>query len=203
MAELPAEGGRWTVVVPAKSPQRGKSRLAAGPEWARALLLDTLDALLATPSVGRVILVTDDARAWEAPVGGPRVRIVPDPGSGLNPAVEAGLQAVPGAAGPVAIVLGDLPGLSAVELDAALAAAEGAGPLAVPDHDGSGTTMTFAARAGEHRPCFGAGSFHRHLQAGYAPAPVAPESSLRWDIDVPADVAPARLGPRTRALLLA
>ncbi len=200
MPDAGVPGTPWWVVVPAKSPWIGKSRLGAGPEWARALLLDTLEAVLASPEVARVVVVTDDADAWGfAP--GARIQTVVDPGSGLTHAIEAGLQAVPQRSAPVVIVLGDVPGLRSQEFTDALRAARREGLLAVPDHDGSGTTMTFASSAAAHLPRFGVGSFQKHLDAGYAAMALPHESSLRFDVDTPADLVAAHLGPRTRALL--
>ncbi|MGB4779529.1 MAG: 2-phospho-L-lactate guanylyltransferase, partial [Microbacterium sp.] len=57
-------GGDWVVMIPVKPFALGKSRLAddaAGrAEVARAIALDTVDAVLAVGAVRRVVVVTAD-----------------------------------------------------------------------------------------------------------------------------------------------
>ena len=64
----------WSLVVPVKVLAHAKTRLAAfaGPDrpaLALAMAADTVAAALASPRVGRVIVVTDDARAAEVLAG--------------------------------------------------------------------------------------------------------------------------------------
>lgn len=187
----------WTLVVPVRHPERGKSRLGAGAAVARAIAADTLAA--AAPAAHRLILMTD-ADDWTAGLPG-QVRL--QVGIGLDAAVEEGIAAA--GEGPVAVLLGDLPALRTADLAAALAAAE-AHPLArVPDHEGSGTTLITALRGGEHRPAFGDGSNARHAAAGYAELALPATSTLRRDVDRAADLAALAeeglLGPETRSAL--
>jgi 2-phospho-L-lactate/phosphoenolpyruvate guanylyltransferase len=85
----------WSLVVPVKVLARAKTRLAAlaGPDrpaLALAMAADTVAAALASPEVGRVIVVTDDPQAAEELAGLGAV-IVPDrPGRGLNGALRHG-----------------------------------------------------------------------------------------------------------------
>ena len=53
----------YVVLLPVKPPGRGKSRLGDLPRdvLAAAFAMDTATACLATPSVGQVLVVTDDA----------------------------------------------------------------------------------------------------------------------------------------------
>lgn len=187
----------WTLVVPVRHPERGKSRLGAGAAVARAIAADTLVA--AAPCAARLLLVTD-ADDWTAGLPG---EVLLQRGAGLGAAVEEGIAAA--GAVPVAVLLGDLPGLRTADLAAALAGAE-AHPLArVPDQEGTGTTLIAALRGGEHRPAFGAGSNARHAAAGYAELALPASSTLRRDVDTAVDLAALAaeglLGAATRAVL--
>ena len=99
----------WALVIPVKPLDRAKSRLAglAGPrrgELALAMAADTVRALLASPAVAVVIVVTDDAAAG-AELGALGAVVIPDrPAAGLNPALEFG------AAYAAAAVAGPRPG---------------------------------------------------------------------------------------------
>ncbi|GAA3662391.1 2-phospho-L-lactate guanylyltransferase [Microbacterium marinilacus] len=203
----PAGVTGWAVVVPVKGAS-GKSRLelpaAAGRrrgELARAIALDTLDAVFRATHVSTVIVVTSDADIVAALQG--RALIVPDPGSGLNPAVSAGLAAAPSSL-PRAALLGDLPALSPRDLDSALQLAAEVPLGVVPDAEGTGTTLV-TARAGQRlQPAFGAASRARHEEAGLAVLDVPPASTLRRDVDTVDQLRAAAamgLGRRTSALL--
>ena len=199
----------WTVVVPVKGGPDAKSRLAdrldagARRALADALALDTLDAVLATPSVACVVVVTGERRLLPVVADdGARLVHVDDPGRGLGAAVRAGLDAAPGA--PAAVLLGDLPALRPADLDAALADAARHERAFVPDADGTGTTL-LTGRSPEHlRPHFGPGSADAHREAGHAPLDAPP--SLRRDVDTAADLDDAAalgVGRRTAAFLAA
>jgi len=202
---LPAHG--WTVVVPVKGGPDAKSRLAghvadgARRALADALAGDTLEAVLATPSVGCVVVVTNDVRLVPEPGGsGPRVVHVGDPGLGLGAAVRAGLDAAP--VGPTAVLLGDLPALRATDLDAVLVDASGYERGFVPDAEGTGTTLLTGRSPAHLRPRFGPGSASAHREAGHVPLDARP--SLRQDVDTAADLDGAAVlgvGPRTSAFL--
>ena len=116
----------WTVVLPVKNAGRAKSRLAglrdAGPGLARAIALDTIEAVAACPAVARVVVVTDDdGLAASVPPG---VVIVEDHvRSGPNAAVEAAMASIPGSQ-PRAALLADLAALRPAELGQALALAD-------------------------------------------------------------------------------
>jgi 2-phospho-L-lactate/phosphoenolpyruvate guanylyltransferase len=195
----------WTVVVPFKGAPQGKSRLV-GPgieapdraALALAFLGDALAAVGGVPDVTRVLVVTNE------PLFG--VRLVADPGTGLNDAIAAGIAAARDAdpEGSVAVLLGDLPALRTTDLAAALLEAS-AHPLAVvADHDGTGTTMTTAGPGVVVTPRFGAGSFARHRAAGHVVVGANPESTLHLDVDTAEDLERARsrgVGPATSALL--
>ncbi|WP_273651580.1 2-phospho-L-lactate guanylyltransferase [Cellulomonas fimi] len=186
----------WWVVVPVKDADRGKSRLAdvLGPgergRFVRSMALDTLAAASAADAVAGVVLVTPDRvlASW-AQRGG--ALVVDEPaGGGLDAAVVAGEAFVrtrtPDA--PVAALLGDLPGLLPADLDAALRLASAHPRAHVPDVAGTGTTLLTAVAGSTLRPAFGAGSSARHAAAGHLALDVPPDSSLRHDVDEPADL---------------
>lgn len=196
----------------------------------RAMALDTIDAALASSLVGHVLVVTADP-VLTAAAG--RFGVVPEPRpaatesalprdaapfavspgdpaplavSPLNWAVLAGIAAarstVPGVA--VAALLGDLPALRPDDLDAALALAGSVPRGFVPDAQGTGTTMLTARGGAVPVPRFGAGSACAHELAGHVRLAVPRGSTLRRDVDLPADldeVAALELGARTGALL--
>ncbi|WP_127794832.1 2-phospho-L-lactate guanylyltransferase [Agromyces sp. LHK192] len=182
---------RWTVVIPAKAPSRGKTRLAphVQPEarvaLARAFATDTISAAVAARGVERVIVVGDDpslardAEFLEEPTG-----IADGTGgpAGLTAAIAHGIaHARSSESGAVAVLLGDLPCLRPADLDAALAAAEGH-PLAfVPDADGSGTTLATARPGVGFAPRFGQDSAREHAAAGFARLEAS--ARLRRDVD--------------------
>ena len=191
----------WGVVVPLKLLVRAKTRLSAYGDAGRADLAlafagDVVDAALACPSVRRVLVVTDDRRAAQdlARAG---AQVVPDPGTGLDAALERG-EALLRAEDPhlgVAALLGDLPSLRPAVLAQALAQVRTRAFVA--DTSGLGTTLLAAAGV-PLAPAYGPGSSARHRASGAAELP-AP-ATLRRDVDTPEDLGEALelgVGPRT------
>jgi 2-phospho-L-lactate guanylyltransferase len=189
-ADAPASAAAapdWDVVIPVKDARSGKSRLrsswpAADEALSRAIADDTIRATVHAVGAGRVVLVTSDpdlVQRW-ASAG---VRVVEDPGAGLNAAVVRGIEAAlarrcaaeegeAGAGAGVAVLLGDLPALVPEDLRTALAAASRHAESFVPDRDGTGTVL----RCGRApAPRFGAGSASAHERDGAA----------RLDLDLP------------------
>jgi 2-phospho-L-lactate guanylyltransferase len=209
------------VIVPVKRLATAKSRLrGAGTDEAHealvlAMLLDTVAAALASPVVGRVVVVTADPAVGEeaALLGAESVLDVPD--AGLNPALayaaaQVRRSGLPGTEPGVAALAGDLPALRGDELTDALrraeatAGARGPRTLArsfVADAAGTGTVLLAAPPGAVLEPCFGTGSAAAH-QASGAVLLDGGWPSLRRDVDTPADLAEALLlgvGPRTTA----
>lgn len=212
--------GRWVVVVPVKDARRGKTRLAdvlepgARAALVRAMALDTVDAVLAAPEVGRVLVVTGDPVVAVEAVRDPRARVLPEPAGSsddtgwdaLDRAVSAGVAAaraeVPGA--PMGVLLGDLPGLDPAELGAALRAAAEHPRAVIPDAEGTGTTLLTVAPGEPFTPRFGGGSAAAHRALGHVAIDLPAGSTMRHDVDLPADLAAllARgVGGRTGTLL--
>lgn len=201
MSEVPSSG--WTIVIPVKGTTGAKSRLGASFELALAIALDTVTVAV---EVARVIVVTPSAVAHRFTDEGASVVI--DRGNGLAGAIADGLaaaSALPGeSSGPVAVMLGDLPALTADELREAFLMSESFPLSFVADAEGIGSSIVLAHSAGSHRPAFGADSRAAHLRAGYVELPIPASSGLRRDVDTAAQLAslaPERLGARTRALL--
>jgi 2-phospho-L-lactate/phosphoenolpyruvate guanylyltransferase len=192
-------GAGWVVVVPVKPRGAAKSRLRgarpgiAHEELALALVRDTLSAAARCPAVAAVVVVGADP-------GLPGIRVLADPGGGLNAALAHAAARVP--TGNVAALLGDLPALDPAELAEALAAAC-AGRAFVADTAGTGTTLLAAPAGLPLAPHFGPGSAAAHLASG-ARALDGAWPTLRSDVDTADDLAAAAalgLGPHTSALL--
>jgi 2-phospho-L-lactate/phosphoenolpyruvate guanylyltransferase len=184
----------WIVVVPFRV-SGAKSRFGPGDhgELALAMALDTVDAAL---TVARVIVVTDAPEHFSH--GG--IRVIADPGAGLNAAIEAGLEQA-GTSSDRAVLLADHPLLTAGELEDALLAAR-VHPLAfVADADSSGSALTTAQRGIPHAPAFGAHSRAAHLAAGYVELE-GDWPGLRRDIDTADQLSGViRPGRHTRVVL--
>jgi 2-phospho-L-lactate guanylyltransferase len=193
----------WHVVVPVKETRHGKSRLARAvgsdrADLSAAIATDTLSAALQAVGPERLVVVTSDdglSGSWAAR----GVRVVPDPGTGLNDAVRAGMRAAgPGAS--VAALLGDLPALDGASLRSALEAAQHHDESFVPDADGTGTVLRCGVG---FTPRFGASSAARHADDGAVRLEL-PLPRLRTDVDDARSLSQARhlgLGPATRAVL--
>lgn len=202
---------RFVALVPVKPPAVGKSRMTGVTGDVRVALaagfaLDVVAACRATPSVERVLAVTDDA-GFAAELARSGAAVVPDGvADDLNETLRlAALEAArrwPGLV-PVA-VCADLPALRPDDLATALAAWPGRAPGFVADSDGSGTTL-YVAEVDDFAPAFGRDSRRAHLGAGAAEIP-GTLASLRRDVDDVASLAAAGelgLGPRTAAAVAA
>lgn len=190
----------WRVVVPIKDRFQSKTRLRV-PEGvlrenlALAMALDTLAAVYEVVPPALVFVVTDDDQvtAFVDSAGG---NVVRDPGRGLNPAiaagiaastpddVEAGRVAIPGA-----VLLGDLPSLTAVELISGLRACAVAESSVIPDRDGTGTVLLTHHDLRRISPRFGGGSAARHGRVARTIIPDLPR--LRTDVDTENSLAEA------------
>lgn len=180
--------GSFAVLLPVKSPGTGKSRLSALPDehrrrLAAAFAADVVRSCLATPAVGLVLIVSDDAGFAISLAAGEALTLA-DPGGGLNAALRhASAQAriERPELQPVAL-LADLPSLTPEDLTAALAhATPGQGSWFVRDADDTGTTL-YSAPYDVFEPRFGPGSAAAHLAGGATPVPGA-LATLRRDVD--------------------
>ena len=129
-----------------------------------------------------------------------------DPGDPLNEAIDVGLAAAAAAfpAAHRAVVTGDLPALTAADVERALALAGEHERSFVPDSDDTGTTTLLALAGVPITPRFGPGSRAAHEAAGHIPLALPARTGIRRDVDTPADLALAErlgAGPHTSALL--
>jgi 2-phospho-L-lactate guanylyltransferase len=182
------------VLIPVKAFGAAKARLApsldaAGRDaLARAMAQGVLAAAGALP----VAVVCDDPEVarWAMLHG---AMVLPEPGRGLNGAVEAGVERL-GAAGATEVLVAhaDLPFAHDVTQLAGFI-----GVTLVPDRRDDGTNVVCVPTGGGFRFHYGPGSFHRHraeaerLGLAYR---VVRDPELTWDVDVPEDI-PAGLGP--------
>lgn len=190
----------WAVVV-ARTGASAKTRLApaldaeARSALAVAMLTDVLRATRGAGLAGTVAVLDPP----HAPLDG--VTIVPDPGEGLDRAVEAGVEAVVAAgAGAVIVLPGDIPLLDEEDVRALAAAAGPPRAVAiVTDRYGTGTNALALRPPRAIAPAFGPGSAQRHLDAARAaglPARRLERQRAALDVDTPADLAELlRLGP--------
>lgn len=197
----------WTVVIPVKPSDTGKSRLADAridrATLARAIALDTIAAAASAVLVEDVIVVTDDpgVTAGVGEITGARV-VAEGDDAGLDAAIAAGIRAA--APGQHAALLGDLPALRPDDLDAALRGAEEVERAVVRDAEGTGSTLVTARAGAVWLSAFGEDSAARHALLGCVALDIPDGSTLRRDVDTVEQLAEASalgLGPRTSALL--
>lgn len=199
----------WHVVIPVKETRYGKSRLARATGADRAVLSravadDTIAAAVLAVGAAHVVIVTSDA-ALAAELAELGIDVVADPGAGLNPAIEAGLHRLTQTNRPSrpAVLLGDLPCVTAADLRDALTAARPHDQSFVPDSDGIGTVLRCGGAASGLRPRFGSASAARHAADGAARLDLD-LPRLRTDVDDPASLVAAvglGLGPHTAGVV--
>jgi 2-phospho-L-lactate guanylyltransferase len=187
-----------TAIVPVKRFPEAKQRLAPvidddrRMELVAAMLEDVLDAVAASSSIERTIVVSGDPLAQEI-ASAAAAEVVPDPSDAGH--VEAALAGMARAEahGARCIVLlpGDCPLLAPRELDRLLTGIPAPYAAIVPDRHGEGTNALVLSPPGAIRPAFGEGSRARHVEAareGGIPFAVEEVPSLALDLDTPADL---------------
>lgn len=204
------ETSPWRLIVPVKARATAKSRLdppsgVSRPDLAHAFALDTLTAVCRCLPARQVTVVTSD-RATASWVRQRGATVVPDPGAGLNPAVEAGIRRVRASLGdgPTAVLLGDLPTLTPHALAVALSACTEHPCAFVPDAAGTGTVLLAARSCTGLVPRFGPDSAAEHARTGVRLDLALPQ--LRTDVDDDAALRTALslgLGSCTAAVLAA
>ncbi|MDE8653497.1 2-phospho-L-lactate guanylyltransferase [Novosphingobium album (ex Liu et al. 2023)] len=190
----------WAV-IPIKAAGDGKSRLAgvldpaAREALVDAMLAHVVATALATPSLDRVYLVGPSRHGLDE-----AITLLPDPGAGLNAALQAALARLAGQAPDrvpdrVVVIAADLPHLSTLDLDLLARARDGAIAIA-PDRHGTGTnalSLPLPDAAG-FTFLFGEDSFARHCaeaeRLGHNVETIL-SRGLEKDIDEPADLADA------------
>ena len=201
----------WAVVVPVKRWSAAKSRTCLGEGerhgLAIALATDTVHAISATPGVASCLVVGpgDTVRDLRLPVDHPLVRAVeekehagPD---GLNAALRQARDAgVSAGYHQIAMVMADLPGLTASSLLGLLQMVPANRAAMIRDRAGTGTTILASRRGDRLQPAFGDGSAARHLANGVLDLTMVSDPALRLDIDTLADLTAAHkfAGPSVR-----
>jgi 2-phospho-L-lactate guanylyltransferase len=176
---------------------KSRCEMALGPlerdELVRAMLCDMVEALLASPSITAVHVVTPTAAlAQAAEAAGASVLLEPHP-RGVNAAFEAARAQIRAsdAEAVVAALPGDLPLIEAGEIEAVLAQLSPGCALIVPASADGGTGAVIAPASAGFSFQFGPDSFRRHLDAvaaaGLTPR-VVRSPSLGLDIDRPEDL---------------
>jgi 2-phospho-L-lactate guanylyltransferase len=173
------------------------------------MLEDLLSTLTSTPALDEVRVLTDDEEVGRvAAACGASARVQrPDPG--LNAAIEqANAEAQTEGSGATVVVLGDLPLLRPIDVEAVVEAGREASVVIVPSGDG-GTALLLRRPPNCVPARFGPSSFDQHLSAsrerGIEPfvAEEIPET-IRIDLDTPEDadrIRDAGLSGRTVELL--
>jgi len=179
---------RWTAIVPVRPFAQGKTRLACAltaEERGRLvehLFVHTTNILRATPAIMDVVVLS------ESPPNGWEGSWLADKGRGLNPELRA---AVADIGKPALLVIhADLPLLSALDIQAVLAAAE-PGCAIAPDRHGLGTNALALAQAADFPFTFGPDSFSKHVAAAHGRVQIVRRVGLALDIDTPDDLAAA------------
>jgi 2-phospho-L-lactate guanylyltransferase len=200
-------------LVPVKELASSKSRLlphlgrSAVERLSVAMLRDLLETLQSVPSFERIVVVTPDPEVAEvAKEAGAEALLCSLPG--LNPSIERAAAAVaPGAGDAALVVLGDVAGARAADIETLLGAVPERGVALAPSCDG-GTSALLRRPRDIIAAGFGPDSANLHrnlaLRAG-VPFEEIPLDSLAIDIDELEDLEKfmrsASAGERTRALL--
>lgn len=215
-------------MVPVKGSAAAKSRLGDLPEpfpargaLAEAFALDTVAALLASASVHRVLVVTNDPAA-AAPLAALGAQIVPelpqtspsDAANGrheatrdpLNAAIAEGVRVAQELYPQrnLAVLTGDLPALTTADVETALTAASAHDRAMIADEEGTGTTTLLALAGVSLTPRFGPGSRAAHEGAGHVPLNLPASASIRRDVDTVdnlAEVLRRGVGAHTSAII--
>ncbi len=207
-AAAPAPDSDVGLVIAVKRLAAAKTRLAPAFSAADrervvlAMLVDTIVAASAVPSVGSVIVVTpDEGAAAAADRLGARVLRDPTPEGHpdpLNNALTAAAALARRDTANVVAVQGDLPALRTQELAEAIGVARARPRSFVADRQGTGTSALFSFGV-PLGPRFGSDSAQRHRRSGAVELTGA-WPGLRCDIDTLDDLVAARrlgVGPQT------
>jgi 2-phospho-L-lactate guanylyltransferase len=177
------------VLVPVKAFADAKVRLAPALSAARRAELARMMASRVVAAAGTlpvtVVCDDDEVAAWAAAAG---ARVVWAPGRGLNGAVGDGVAAL-AATGATEVIVAhsDLPLADDLSRLAGFP-----GLTFVPDRRDDGTNVLCVPTGVRFRFAYGPGSFGRHRsQADRLALPyrVLRDPRLRWDVDVPGDLA--------------
>jgi 2-phospho-L-lactate guanylyltransferase len=199
-----------TLIVLARDPRRGKTRLrgalsAAGRTLLATAMLD--DVVAAAVATGWPVLVVTDARSIAARARSAGARAMVVAARGTRDGASRGLaRAARDGARAALVIAADVPLLKAADLRRVAAAGRLAAAVIVPDRRRSGTNALYLRPPTLIAPRFGRGSFAAHRAAAGADGRVLSIARVALDVDTPADLralrhARRRAGPHTRAAL--
>ena len=182
-------GSPFAVLVPVKAFDQAKIRLAGTlPPEKRAQLARAMATRVVESAAGLpVAVVCDDGEVarWAHGLG---ARVIWEPGSGLNAAVQHGVDRLAEAGAHLVVVAaGDLPLASDLRW-----VTEFEGITIVPDRHRDGTNVIGLLPTCGFRFSYGPGSFSRHVAEAQrldCALRVIEDATLAWDVDVPEDLA--------------
>jgi 2-phospho-L-lactate/phosphoenolpyruvate guanylyltransferase len=206
--------GTIMILIPVKNLSNAKQRLASAldqssrTELAQAMLSDVLEKLSSWSNCPPVSVVTSDPFAIEL-ARSFHYEIIPDDACrSETDAIEIATHLCEQRGIKSTLVIpGDIPLVTASELDQILRAAPEEGTVLVPSADKRGTNAAFRSPAGLFPLRFGNDSFKPHLAAAQATGKLCTVLSLpgiALDIDTPSDLRHLAVAPGdTRAQRLA
>lgn len=196
MSNVRAPERLWAL-VPLKSPERAKTRLAGmlSPTQRRRLLFGlatrTIAALRATRDIDAVAVITasDEVATFAQGLG---TRVIVQPSEiGTAAAFSSAIDSLqPLGLSRLLMIAGDLPLISPAALDMLCAPLAGSGVIVVPDRHRQGTNALLCSPPHALTPRFGRDSFRRHLSAARSAelqTRVLYSDSLSLDLDAPED----------------
>lgn len=189
------------VVVPVRALEGAKSRLGAvldaeeRRELVELLLRRTVEAARGAAGVDLVAVVSPDPDTLAIGVEAGAEPIA-QRSSGLNPGLVEARAALAGRADRLLVLPGDVPGMTAADVEALLAAADAAArtgrPVVAlaPDRHGRGTNALLLDPPGIIEPAFGGDSRDAHAGAAAAAGAAYVElpGLLELDVDTPDDL---------------
>jgi len=196
------------ILIPVKNLAVAKQRLAPALEpeertaLATAMLKDVLEAVASWPRRPQVAVVTGDAEARSLArlCGFELLDDVEE--AGESAAVEHATRTLEAqGAENLLVIPGDIPLVTAGELEAIYAAAPPVGAVLVPSRDGCGTNAALRAPASLFPLRFGNDSFVPHRAAASAtgaPLVVLTLPGIALDVDTPQDLAALLAAPGER-----
>ncbi len=194
------------ILIPVKDLSGAKQRLAAvldqpaRTELAHTMLLDVLEAIAAWRARPEVALVTSDGFATDLARQFSFEVIRDDANLGETSAIAMATELCESRGIENTLVIpGDIPLISASELEAILHSAPDEGSVLVPAADGRGTNAAFRRPAGLFPLRFGNDSFKPHLAAARATGKtcvVLQLPGIAVDVDNPADLWQLARAPR-------
>jgi 2-phospho-L-lactate/phosphoenolpyruvate guanylyltransferase len=184
--------GCWALVavktrVDCKSRLAGQLAAESRLSLVRLMLQRALAALRGSRTVTHITVVTPERDTIPADV-----HVVPDPGGGLNAALDAARDVLVGMGAPELLVLhADLPLVTAADIDLLVEAGRRTGFALATDAAGTGTNALYVAPPGSVRFRFGPGSRFRHLEEAArlgVQAELVRSRGFELDLDGPADL---------------